>query len=238
MKKADIQPGTVYAYEGRYGIEPVVVISTALLVEDTIRGHRHTPGESKLYTRSLDSRPTRHTSSRASGYAAVKIDRKAVTEANVKRAAAVTLEQFLDLVSSNLGGGLTATILTTLPKLLGPYEEIRAQRDAEDAEAARIEQERQDRLEAEQAAIEDLSARSKALGGKYDIWPRYEISTYKPNLHTEDLARLVALAEAAHKVWEEMERASKDGALTPERESELAYDVWNRVNEINAQPSE
>ncbi|MDP9870395.1 MULTISPECIES: hypothetical protein [Streptosporangium] len=57
-------------------------------------------------------------------------------------------------------------------------------------------------------------------------------------IRVKDLEKLVTLAEIALRVHREIQSCADQQIPLEGRESELAFDLWNRVNTLNAQQSE
>ncbi|MGW0061409.1 hypothetical protein ACWDTT_15965 [Streptosporangium sandarakinum] len=194
MKKSDIQTGVLYAYGSPdYVKGRVYVISTDALVEEVRRPRSDEP----RYRLSKADRPRRSNIGGKHGYPIVHVN--SIDPKVQARAAAMTLDDFLALTSIEPERGLLTDVLMTSRQILGPYDEVMAEQEAEReiAEARRAEQKAE--KERRDARGAELDARAKALG--ITGWINHETHhAHRVTLYADDLERLITLAEFAGKV--------------------------------------
>jgi hypothetical protein len=153
MKKADIKPGVVYAYQGsdNYSPVPVVFLSTDLHAE---RG-RYSTNAAMLTKAAPHEKPGKDYLGRHTGYPAVfrGFDAEGTEAEVITSMLGATLEQ---AITDKLPKGVQSDVVTTLTRIRGPYDEaMAAYRAAQEAdrerrrqtdEAMRVKRERAERV--------------------------------------------------------------------------------------------
>lgn len=152
MRKQDIKPGVVYAYQRSRGSiysdpEPVVFLNApadSVLYSEPDRNTRRDPGRPVFAKAREGSKPagSRGAWSNAgdTGYPAVMIYRHDGDKATTESLLTVTLADF-EATPQTTVKGITYTVITSLTPILGPWDEVvaglKARRKAEQERAER-----------------------------------------------------------------------------------------------------
>jgi hypothetical protein len=153
MKKADIKAGVVYAYQrsDNYSPGPVVFLSTDLYIE---RGRLHASAAA-LEKAQAGEKPGKDYMGRHTGYPAVfrSFDAEGTPEEVIAAMLSATLE---GAIADKLPRGVKSEVVTTLTRIRGPYDEVRAaylaaqdadrERRRQTDEAMRIKRDRAERV--------------------------------------------------------------------------------------------
>ncbi|MDP9870396.1 MULTISPECIES: hypothetical protein [Streptosporangium] len=232
MKKSGIKPGEFYALNNRYSTDLVRVINLDQLVVNVDRSWDRTVRA--CFETSRDKRPTRWNYAQASGFAAVKLasDTPELREA----AAKLTLDDFLAATNSEPADGLEFVIVTTLAKILGPYTEVMAAKEAEE-ERARLAREQSEKKAAEVAErFNGIRGRLNAMG--VTVFPERVGGTMSGRAYMDDLERLAALAELAVDLHTKIDQGAGSFEMASIEAHRYgagyAFGVWEKVQALNA----
>jgi hypothetical protein len=134
MKKADIKPGVVYAYQRRdYDKpEPVVFLNAPAAGDLYATSSYHSPPGTPAFRAARDgSRPHRGSgySSPDVGYPAVMLGGNAPKDAKPEDLLKSTLAGFQSAAAITAGNGTVFTLVTSLAQIAGTYAEAKAEYD-------------------------------------------------------------------------------------------------------------
>jgi hypothetical protein len=161
MRKQDIKPGVLYAWKrGRSEFDephPIVFLNTPADGELYAKTSHHRPPGTPAFIRAREgATPHRVSFGSDVGYPAVRFHRDA--EGNPSSLLAITLDDFT-ATAGGIQAGREFVLITSLAAIAGPWDEVKAARDAQKrADAERRDRERTEADASRTRAIDVLTA--------------------------------------------------------------------------------